>query len=275
MPSPGLSLVGFMDQAQAIEHLRLACLPANASDAALIAEWQGAQARLGAPSATAGKPDMKNIPAAHDAYIDRVMQGHNLALSFPGIQRDWFKLVEIDSLLAFQFTVNSTRSQEHCAGLKKTDIVDLLPVCLPDVVPQEQYHWQIQEQSLLIKSRSLNLRIFQKGVNQNVAGIVFGAALPLMIVAQLNGRYYLSNGYHRAYGARAAGATHIPCIVRGGIDATDIGIVPGGTFALPLLESNNPPTIGHLTQGRAHAVTLRHTSRIMHVSWAEYVVFDE
>ena len=38
MPTPGLSLVGFMiDQQQALTHLRMQCVTPDASDAALIA----------------------------------------------------------------------------------------------------------------------------------------------------------------------------------------------------------------------------------------------
>jgi hypothetical protein len=44
---------------------------------------------------------------------------------------------------------------------------------------------------------------------------------------------------------------------------------------LDLLESNNPPTVSHFTLGRAHAVTLRATTRILHLSWAEYGMYDE
>ena len=44
MPSAGLSLVGFMEQQQAIGYLQSACMPANSSVAALQAEWGAAAA---------------------------------------------------------------------------------------------------------------------------------------------------------------------------------------------------------------------------------------
>ena len=60
MPSQGLSLVGFMDQPQAINHLRNDCMPADSSDAALIGEWQAAQGMLGAAIQNAGNPDIQD-----------------------------------------------------------------------------------------------------------------------------------------------------------------------------------------------------------------------
>ncbi len=48
-----------------------------------------------------------------------------------------------------------------------------------------------------------------------------------------------------------------------------------GHFDLGLMQSVNPPTMGHFTQGRATTVELRAASRIIHVSWAEHVIYEE
>ena len=74
MPTPGLSLVGFMDQQQAINYFRAACIPADPTDVALIAEWNAAKARLGAPVADCGQPDILPIPPADQAYIQQLQQ---------------------------------------------------------------------------------------------------------------------------------------------------------------------------------------------------------
>jgi hypothetical protein len=103
----------------------------------------------------------------------------------------------------------------------------------------------------------------------------FGVTLPFASVARYNGKYYLTNGFHRAIGLRQAGATHMPCMVRDVATPEDVGIQPPGTFQLPLLESPDPPTVGHFTQGRAHNVTIRQFARFLHVSWAEYAIPEE
>jgi hypothetical protein len=73
-----------------------------------------------------------------------------------------------------------------------------------------------------------------------------------------------------------AGATHIPCVFRDVPTSEMAGIrTDGRTFPLSLLESSNPPTIGHFTSGRAYQIQLRAFSRIITVSWADHVVPEE
>jgi hypothetical protein len=93
---------------------------------------------------------------------------------------------------------------------------------------------------------------------------LLNVTLPLVHVARFNNRCYLHNGYHRVYGAKKAGATHIPAIVRDATSAQDAGVRDDGqTFRLGLLESNNPPTLAHLSPGIAHQIELKPVHRII------------
>jgi hypothetical protein len=284
MATPGLSLVGFMDQQQAMAHLRTACVPADPSDTAVLAEWNVAKARLGGPIAKAGRPDIQPIPAAYDAHIQQVLTAPWAAQSFQtNLAGATFQLVEIDPLLAYQFSIDDIRSNHHRNHLNlPPSIDDLIHICLPTnpelVNFQALQHSNTQQnQSILLKTKNLNLRSLAAGIfNAQFMGLQFFVSLPFMHVVLYDGRYYLHNGFHRALGIRRAGATHAPCLVRTVPDADSAGIRKvGGTFELALLESNNPPALGHFTDDRAHPVSLRGTSRILHVSWAEYVLPDE
>jgi hypothetical protein len=51
-----------------------------------------------------------------------------------------------------------------------------------------------------------------------------------------------------------------------------VGINPGGTFSPQVMESANPPTLGHFTQGRSYDVQLKAFHRTLHISWAEYAM---
>jgi hypothetical protein len=280
MSSPGLSLVGFMGQSEALPHLRETCVPVpNSTDADLEKLWRDAVAKIGPAVANAGQPDIRNPPSSHDAYCDALVQLPWVQETFgPQVTRHSIKLVEIDPLLSFQFTVDTIRCDHHCghlSGVPNTD--QLFATCLPTTQPSESFTYQVQGQSAMIKSRSLNLRVkVQRIINGQVAGVLFGAALPLVQVVRLNGRCYLHNGFHRAVGMRNSGATHVPCIFRDVPDAVSAGIVGGmATFSEALLTSTNPPTVGHFTQKRALDVQLRTLSRILHVSWSDYVWPEE
>lgn len=278
MADAGLSLVGFMDQQQALNHLRVACVSSDPSDAALIPEWQAAVAGIGPPIARAGLPDIQPIPTSHEPYIQQLTQLPWVQQHLAGLANATFQLVEIDPLLAFQFAISSPRSSHHCGHLSNPPTLDdLLAVCLPLQQTNEEINVVPTAQSILVKAKSLNIRTLQAGMlANNLLGLAFGLTLPLLHVVRHNGKCYLHNGFHRALGVRGAGATHVPCLFRDVPDHEAVGIRnDGATFGVPLLESNNPPTLGHFTQGRAHQVSLRSVSRILHVSWSEYAVPDE
>lgn len=278
MPAAGLSLVGFLDRDPAINHLKTACIPANPTDAALEAEWQAANAKLGAPFANAGHPDVQPIAASHQPYVDKVkalpwvLQALNSA--YVGAE---FKMVEIDPLLAFQFVVSTERSAHHCASLVKPPTLDQqFEIALPMTLPSGEFHAQAQDRSVIIKSRSLNLQMTAHGMAGNMAGINFGWSIPLVHVVRFDGRCYLFNGFHRTFGLRIAGATHVPCAFREVKKIEDVGVrEDGSTFNAQMFAQPHLPTVGHFTQGRAYNVTLRATTRILHISWAEYAMYDE
>lgn len=281
MPTAGLSLAGFMPKDQAINYLRGAAIWPADDDIALDAQWQAANAALGPLIPNAGNPDIQPIPASHTAYIADLTA------------RDWyqrqagnwfagatFAMVEIDPLLAFQFSVDVDRSNHHCIALTTPPTPDeLFELCLPRTLPVEQWDWAPSPGGLIIRSRSLNLRSLAQGMfpgqDGTLAGIFFGSSAPLVQVVRFNGRCFLFNGFHRTFGARAAGATHVPCVFRDVGTADAAGIAPPNTFDQTLLESADPPAVGHYTQGRALSLQLRATTRVLHISWAEYGLPNE
>ncbi len=291
MPVSALSLVGFLDEPNALGHLRnnRVSEPGD-TDASLLALFKSAQASLGAAMPKAGTPEINPIPQSADAHIQALVASPwaMSILQLPHMSGYEFKLVEIDALLAFQLTVSNDRSDDHCSHLNNPTIDDLMPVCLPTSEPKGEF---IQtpvvpgSQSVVIKTRNLNWRVHNAGIfnlnlgpstTTNIAGLEFRLSSPFVYVGRYNGKCYLANGFHRAVGTRLAGATHVPCVFRELSDPSEIGIgTGGGTFSLDLLESSNPPTVGHFTQGRALPLNLRAVSRIIHVSWSDNVLPDE
>src|SRR5437867_10675285 len=117
MPTPTLSLVGFMDQAEALIYLGQGCIPPNPDAAAILADWQTARAKLGNPTPNAGHPTIMPIPPGNDAYLQQMQNQPWLAPFLPQLGAWEIKLVEIDPLLAFQFHVSLERAAVHVAGL--------------------------------------------------------------------------------------------------------------------------------------------------------------
>jgi hypothetical protein len=282
MPNPGLSLVGFLDQQSAVAVLRRSCVFTDTSDAALVAEWLRARDKLGAPVENAGRPDVQPIPSDGQAYMERLVQQPWVAASLrDDLAGATFQMVELDPLLAFQFEVNTARSHHHTAGAASgpPTTEELLNICLPWDLRMENIRVNTTPHSLLVTSQGLNFVPLAKGLFRtacgNFVGIKVATSGPFMYVARYNGLYFLHNGFNRAVGLRRRGGTHAPCVVRDHATPEALGIVPGMTFDVGLLESANPPTVRHFTDGRAHDVQLKSFSRSLHVSWAEYITTQD
>lgn len=285
MPAQGLSLVGFMERDQALAHLEYACVPDPAHGLAEFeAEWNAAKAKLGAPIDRAGEPEILPIEPKHQQYIAELSQLPWVApvlaslTQVPGSMT--FALVEIDKLLAYQHTIMTDRSNHHCGHVSNPPTMEeMLEVALPKSQPHEPIEMAGAANgcSILLKAESLNVRTLIAGhLGNNFVGVKFGLSLSLVHVVQFNGRAYLHNGFHRTLGLRLAGATHVPCLIREVANFEETGVrADGSTFDRTLLDSTNPPTLEHFTQGRAHDVQLRRVQRYINVSWAEYVMAKE
>jgi hypothetical protein len=282
VPVEGRSLVGFMDPAFALPYLQQATVPPDLSPGALTGVWQQARDQLGLddPPDDPGEPEFLEIDAAHAAHLTAVAANPRLQGGLDG-QPFEFKLVEIDPLLAYQRDISVERTAHLCAQLGNPPTVDsMLPVMLPTAVENTPTQGQETPNSVLVVSPSANVKIHAHGrigFDPNVGMLLFGIAVgpsgPWVHVVRFEGRTYLRNGFHRVYGAKRAGATHVPCIV---VDAPNWEFVgargEGATFEKALLESDNPPTLAHYAEGRAWPVQLRRWQRIIEVNWAEYLL---
>jgi len=285
MPIPGLSLVGFMNEGLALLYLRTRCVYPTATDADLLQRWADAKARLPAPSGRAGIPEIKDIPAEHADYLAGV-RSHPRFRETAEFTQSTFKLIEIAPLLAFQFHVETERSSAVCGmadGLP--DVSRMMPTTLPQTLENIPFSHSMAptQTGFSVKCKSLNLRVLGGGLmGQDVAsgkmfiGAACGPAQNLVAVARVDGRCYLCNGFHRMYGLQQAGATHVPCLLFDAPGLGQIGVLGGeATFDEATLASANPPTCGHLARASAYEVPLRRATRVISVSWSEYVHLDE
>jgi len=216
---------------------------------------------------------MEPIPTSHQAYVEELARSP-LVTPFASM-KPAFALVEIESLLAYQFHLELPRSQ-MLAGSAKPTLDEMFRICLPHHPEAVPYRCVVQTNGVLVESRSLNLRMLgMLDPKDGAAGIAFGSASPLVQVAQFNGRAYLRNGFHRAYALRKRGATHMPSMLLHPKGVSELGARGNGeTFGLPLLESANPPSVGHYCQDRAYELPIRVGRRMIQATWTEYVLLE-
>ena len=286
MPEPGLSLAGFMAEDVAQHYLDRCCFLPNKSSKSLRKYWSDAKATLGPPMARAGYPDVQDMGSEHDPYLTRVRANPAFEKALEGMPYS-FKLVEIDPLLCFQFHLETHRSSNLCKSVDDGPTVDdMLPICLPEQL--EEIPYNIVEASngkLRVRSDSLNLRPCLQGDLSTLlagdpnkvkaAGIAFAPAAPFLQVVRFRGKCYIKNGVHRAYGLGKAGATHVPCLFLEARDYRQVAFQPRlEIFQQDVLESVDPPTIGHFVQERAYPVTLRRGFMNISVRWSARVEIE-
>ena len=290
MATRGLSLVGFYDREHdALAHLRNTCFLPDASDASLLEEWAAARSKLGPPIPRAGAPEIRELEPEDQAYIRelRAQPWVQSLLQRPACRSAAFKLVEIEPLLAHQPFVDLERSRDGGKQLGSAPIAELMRICLPQTRPKPLEPPAVilkQQHSMTIKVRKWHLEALMptltsagsNGYEHTTAGVDLHWSLPFVHVVRLGGRYYLRNGYHRTFSAARRGATHIPCFVSNG-DDTEIRSEGINWLLMPrhVLDSSNPPTLGHFLNGRAHEIMLRATSLTVHVTWSLCLMPDE
>lgn len=213
---PGRALIGWMRPDQAQEFLqRGAAEPGQAADAVKRAH-----------EAVAARP----AGVDQDALITSApaeLAGHVQALEAspaakPMHDEGWtVALVDLTKVCAFQPAIVSDQALARVQAADKDDLVSIAAITLPltqDEVLPFQYD-QIHK-AWAVTSPNHNLRIADKigplpvTPGGGAVGFAVVAGPSFMQVGRYNGRHFLRDGYHRAFGLLSRGITVVPAFVR-------------------------------------------------------------
>jgi hypothetical protein len=161
-----------------------------------------------------------------------VLQGHIAALRASPLSALFFAdagepvLVDLRHVCAIQAVVHTEDALRRVEGLVKDDWTSIASITMP-VPPAHPLPlpaiFDESRKAHVISSQNPNLRVMVnlQGMQVDVNGMKmpafgFGIALApsFLCVAKLKGRYFLRDGYHRAYGLLRRGITHVPALVR-------------------------------------------------------------
>jgi hypothetical protein len=191
-----------------------------------------------------------------DEHIERLRTGTAESYFAEG----WgVALVELARVCAFQPTVFTDSAAERAGHIDVRDMAQLASLTLPN-------EWDTDQQAQLDQSRNLwllasanpNLRVVghfggpvQPG---NPPGFGFFVTIPpsFLQVATYKGRHFLRDGYHRAAGLLALGATMVPALVR---EFTSIEeLVPQGMLPHEAFLGERPPLLADYANDDVAAV---------------------
>jgi hypothetical protein len=130
------------------------------------------------------------------------------------------RLVELSRLVATQATILADQAEDRLAEVDAADIASLAALTLPLADPPQPGAIRDDARNAWIfSSSSQNLSVgphFRTELQPGVLGFGFGIGFrpSYVTVAMLGRRYYLIDGYHRAYGLMRRGITQVPALVR-------------------------------------------------------------
>jgi hypothetical protein len=261
-----------------MRHLELDCVLDDASPHGRDLAWQKAASTLGERLPRPGQPEILALPESARGYISQQVEPLALKLGFynaPDFSPPHYCLVELAPLLAHQLFIQMPRVPPACACLPHPpDIRQMLPICLPHQAAPEPFDILLQHGALLVTSRSVNIHFNPPRAGDPTAAMSVGQAPPFVTVVERGGAFHLWDGYHRAYGLAKAGATHMPCMLRHVVRTDLFDAVAHLVFPADLMSGDNPPTIGHFIGDRAFSVKLKTMSRVMQVSWTEWMIAE-
>lgn len=158
------------------------------------------------------------------------------------------QLVDLTKVCAAQPQIYTEDARRRVEGLTPDALPAIAQVTLPlpskEVLPvafdQTKNAW-------ILSSPNPNLRVvgnFSGPVGSGLTGFGFAVALQksYLQVAGLGGRYFLRDGYHRAYGLLAAGISKVPALVKEFATFEEVGL-PQGLLPQSAYLGERPPML--------------------------------
>ena len=219
---------------------------------ALKPHWQTAAATVGARGATAYEPpDVRELEPAAQTRLGPVL-AHPLYRQQAANFGAEIRAIEIDKLIVYQQFVDSQFSLDGQAnGAPDTRDAALVERCFP-LAMNERIHISVDADGSAASVISLtrNLYVGPAQIQPPRPNAPPMVSFPIVVspnwtgVAEVGGRYYLTNGYHRTWLLRHLGVQHVPALLTHYRSVDEIGMGPG-FFSHALVTSGGAPRFSH------------------------------
>jgi hypothetical protein len=223
-------------------------------DPAHVARWQ--QARQAVTARAAGLDQagaVADLPPELQPHVE-ALRAHPwgaLVLADMGEPR----LIDLRCIRAAQPVIHIEEAVNRVEGLAATDLVGIARVTLPipSATPTElPVMFDEAKNAYIVSSANPNLRVItrfnapvQGPNNVQLLGVGFAITLTesYLGVVGVNGRYFIRDGNHRAYGLLRAGINHVPALVREFPSYADSKMPVHGMLPIEEFLGDRPPTL--------------------------------
>lgn len=272
------ALIGWMTEEMALRFLNglRADVEPTAAQRQRAAEARAAVAARELPAA----PDEAEIAAPAPAEVlDALGTERVTGLAAEGFE---IRMVDLQRIRGFQTHVLVEQAVERVADADQDDLAGLTHLTLPDAEPlTASFQYDETQKAWMVLYPDLNMRILapfqaqvadQDGRNHPVLGFAFGTLPSLVKVCEYQGRYVLTDGYHRSFGLLTRGIGRVPAIFRRVENFEDMG-VPQGVLRQAQWLGRRPPRLNdYLLDEVAERVSVPAAQRLIVVQGLESTV---
>lgn len=190
---------------------------------------------------TPADPVRIDLPAAVADSLARQIHRNDLRSEMQGL--DWSAgVVDLRYLLAFQrrliFDENFPQTQVPISE----DWPALIALAFGPPVPIAYKTVASNASEILLQSENPNLQIRACEETVHLPLKIHGGS-PFFEVAEYRGRWFLRDGYHRAYHLLRAGIVHFPAVIIHARTLAELGPVQPWFFSEDILFSSHPPRL--------------------------------
>jgi hypothetical protein len=212
----------------------------------LVEEWKLAQGVFQAlavdEAGIANEPEILEVPAEHQAYLEEVTSDPVYRKSF-GLAPTEVRLVNLEQLISVQRTVYLS----HATALRqklseKPGLAEVLRFCLPNERPISAVKSaQLSGNSFVFMSPVMDFRFIEPTLlapeqildytESKLASMMLGLTLGFgaghVNAISYKGRLILLNGNHRCYVLRSLGLRHVPMAIQYASSLQEIKLIAG------------------------------------------------
>ncbi len=204
---------------------------------------QKAIASVQSRSVYTNQGDVISEPAPElEQYINQFWQKDE---SDPFKNQGWaIKIADLNKVCSIQPFVECKSSVEKTKEINQNNLIRIAEISLPISKPQSLLpSFDPVKKAWVFSSPNPNLKLLQPYTNQNtIFEFVVGIPNSFVQVVKCKERYFVRDGYHRAYGFMANGISKIPILYREFNSFNEMGL-SSGFFPNEILMSDHPPML--------------------------------
>ncbi len=186
-------------------------------------------------------PISRDVPTSIRALLDQQIHRSDLHAEMKGL--DWTTgIADLRQLLAFQRRLVFDDRFLHAEVPPPDDWPELVALAFGPPVPITYRKLASSESELLLQSENPNLQI-RTPIECNQVPFLLHGGSPFFEVAEFGGRWFLRDGYHRAYRLLCAGVTLCPAVIVRARTLAELGPVQPWFFSEDTLFASHPPHV--------------------------------